>query len=229
MKKSILLCLTLLYLSTSFARSKAAFKIGLGAGVNFAKIKEKYYSDINKGIVAFDASIPMEIRVAKYFALQPEIHFIQKGFSLNYDGVGGVDKVYRRRIYAQIPLNFKLIIPVQDKVSLNAYLGFGVGYALTNQQITKYTDGTKKKETFPYDNNVNDDNLAYRRYDLCMPIGFGADVKVSEKITFFTDIRFDLDLNNNIQYKVIPSPTPQYYYRNIVVSMGIFFITNHKK
>lgn len=226
MKKTLLYCL--LVSVTSFSYSKAGFKIGVGAGVNLCKIKDKYYSDINDKMVGFDAAIPMEIKVSKYFAIQPEIHFMEKGFSLKYYGVGNVDKLFRRRIYAEVPINFKLVVPIKGKSFVNAYIGISAGYALTNKQVTKFSDGKKKSETFPYDNNVNDDNIAYRRYDLSLPLGLGYEYKVSSKVSIYADLRYIFDFNNNIRYKTTPDPTPQYYYRNFVFSMGMFFIAKDK-
>lgn len=226
MKKLTLYFLFISFSSLSF--SKAGFKIGLGAGVNLCKIKDKYYSDINDKMVAYDLSIPMEIKVAKYFAIQPEIHFIQKGFSLKYYGVNDIAKIYRRRDYIEMPINFKFVLPIKDKSFINAYIGVGFGYALSNKQITKYENGEKKKEKFPYDNNLDDDNLAYRRYDIILPVGFGYEYKISQRFSVFADLRWSLDLNNNIRYKVTPDPTPQYYYRNFIFSMGMNFIAKNK-
>ncbi|MBK9794487.1 MAG: PorT family protein [Sphingobacteriales bacterium] len=226
MKKLTLYVFFICISTVSF--SNAGFKIGAGVGISAAKIKEKYYSDRNKNMLAFDVAIPMEIKVARYFAIQPEIHFIQKGFGLKYYGVNGVENIYRKRIYIEMPVNFKFVYPIKDKSFINAYIGFGVGYALTNKQLTKYSDGQKKKESFPYDNNVDDDNIAYRRYDLILPIGFGYEYKVSSKVSVYADLRWSLDVNNNIRYKVKPDPTPQYYYRNFIFSMGVNFIAKDK-
>lgn len=67
MKKLTLYALFICFSTAVF--SKAGFKIGIGAGLNLCKIKDKYYSDINDKMVAFDVAIPMEIKVAKYFAI----------------------------------------------------------------------------------------------------------------------------------------------------------------
>ncbi len=222
------LFLYLLLSSSLLCFSKAGFKIGVGAGLNISKIKDNYYSDINDKILAMDAAIPMEIKLSKYFAIQPEIHIIEKGFSLKYYGLNGINKVFRRRFYFEVPVNFKVVIPIKEKSFVNAYLGVGFGYALTNRQITKYEDGTKKGEKFPYDNNVDDDNIAYRRYDIILPIGIGYEYKISNKISIYADMRCSLDMNNNIRYKIKPDPTPRYYYRNFIFSLGMFFIAKDK-
>ena len=210
MKRLIVYTLLLSIYVNSFA--KAGFKIGAGVGISAAKIKEKFYSDRNKNMLAFDVAIPMEIKVARYFAIQPEIHFIQKGFSLNYDGVSGINKIYRRRNYIEV----------------NAYIGVGFGYALTNKQITKFENGEKQSEKFPYDNNLDDDNIAYRRYDIILPIGFGYEYKINDKFAVYADLRWSLDVNNNIQYKNKPDPTPSYFYRNFIFSLGMYFIAKER-
>ena len=226
MKRLIVYTLLLTIYVNSFAN--AGFKIGAGVGISAAKIKEKFYSDRNKNMLAFDVAIPMEIKVARYFAIQPEIHFIQKGFSLNYDGVGGINKIYRRRNYIEVPVNFKFIYPFKNKSSVNAYIGVGFGYALTNKQITKFENGEKQSEKFPYDNNLDDDNIAYRRYDIILPIGFGYEYKINDKFAVYADLRWSLDVNNNIQYKNKPDPTPSYFYRNFIFSLGMYFIAKER-
>ncbi len=218
---ALIICITATY-------AKAGFKIGIGAGLNVAKIKEKYYSDINSNMIAFDVAVPMEIKVSKYFAIQPELHLIQKGFSLKYYGIGGVDKIFRRRNYFEVPINFKFVFPIKDKSFVNFYTGIGFGYALTNKQITKYENSEKQKEKFPYDNNVDDDNLAYRRYDIVIPIGFGYEFKLNDKISLYTDLRWNIDANNNIRYKTKPDPVPRYAYRNFLFSIGMFYIAKDK-
>lgn len=227
MKKILVISAIILFCAVS-GYSKAGFKIGLGAGVNVCKIKDKYYSDINDRMVAYDVSIPMEIKVSKYFAIQPEVHFIQKGFSLKYYGINDISKIFRRRDYIEMPVNFKVIFPIRDKSFVNAYIGVGAGYALSNRQITKYENGDRKTDKFPYDNNVDDDNIAYRRFDIILPIGFGYEYRLNNKISIFADLRWSLDVNNNIRYKVKPDPMPRYMYRNFIFSIGLNFIAKDK-
>lgn len=212
-----------------FAQARVGFKIGASGGFNYAFIKDKYYSDVNKGMASFDVGVPMEIRLTKRFAIQPEIHFTQKGFSLNYYGISGIEKVLRKRNFIEIPILFKFVVPVSEKLSMSLFSGVSTGYALTNSQKTKFSDGTKKTEKFPFDTNVDDDNMAYNKVDVSIPIGFDFQYKISDKIALFTDMRFNLDMTNNIKYKVKPSPTPSYKYRNFIISMGMNFILKEKE
>lgn len=227
MKNKLLLIFSFIILSIS-TQANVGFKVGVNTGLTVAKIKDKYYSDRNSNLVGFQVGIPMEIKISKYFAIQPEINFVQKGFSLKNYGIAGIDKEFRRRTYLDIPILFKLIYPMSEKHSANLYLGFSVGYALNNQQILKLSDGTKVKNKLPFDNNVNDDNIAYRRYDLCIPFGFGYEYKINQQLAFFTDLRWLFDVNNNIQYKIKPDPTPSYKYRNFIFSVGLSFIAKNK-
>ena len=219
---ALLLCMA----TTSF--SKPGFKIGISGGYCLDKIKEKNYSDREKRMSAFDVAIPMEIKISDYFAIQPEVHFIQKGFGIDMYGIGGVETQYKRRIYAEVHILFKGIFDFKEKSSINFYTGIGVGVAITNKIVQKNTDGSKTKENYPYDNNVDDDNQAYRRYDIVIPIGFGYEYRIADRLSFFTDIRYNMDVNNNIRYKVKPSPTPKYKYRNFILSVGFNFIAKER-
>lgn len=208
---------------------KAGVKIGAGVGFNACKIKEKYYSDRNSNMIGYDVAIPMEIKLARYFALQPEIHFMQKGFSLNNYGVGGVNKEFRKRNFIEFPILLKALFSFRNRSTVNFYTGVGVGYALTNQQVLKYTDGHKEKNKLPFDTNVDDDGLAYNKLDVTVPIGFGYEFKLNEKLAIYTDLRWNLDVTNNIKYKVKPSPEPYYKYRNFIFSVGIFYIAKSRE
>jgi len=220
-KLTLLLFCTILFVTVY---SKAGFKIGAGAGLNVCKIKDKYYSDRNSNMIGYDVAIPMEIKVSKYFAIQPEIHFMQKGFSLKSYGIDDINKEFRKRNYIEFPVLLKVIFPVKEKSSFNFITGIGIGYALSNQQVIKYTDGHKEKNKLDFDTNVQDDNMAYNKLDICIPIGFGYEYKFNEKASLYTDLRWNIDANNNIKYQNKPIPTPSYKYRNFMFSVGIFFI-----
>lgn len=223
--------LTLFFVLAALAITTQAgvgFKIGVGVGLSVAKIKDKYYSDRNKSMLAYDVAIPMEIKVSKYFAIQPEIHFIQKGFALENYGMSGVDKIFRRRNYIEFPVLLKGIMPIGDKTYLTLYTGAGVGYALTNKQVLKLSAGGKEKEKFPFDTNVEDDNIAYNKLDVIIPFGMGFERELTDKISFYTDLRWHFDVTNNIRYNVKPDPTPSYKYRNFIFSIGCNFIAKQK-
>lgn len=222
MKKLSVLILSSLFIVQVFA--KAGFKIGVGAGLNLCKIKEKNYSNIEGNMVSYDVAIPMEIKLAKYFALQPEVHFMEKGFSLNRYGINNINKEFRRRTFVEIPILLKVLFPIKEKSSVNFFTGVSIGYALKNKQILKYDDGHKETNKLTFDTDVNDDGIAYNKLDISIPIGFGYEYKFHDKISLYTDLRWNIDVNNNIKFLTKPSPTPYYKYRNFSFSVGIFFI-----
>ena len=210
-----------------FSFAKAGFKIGVGAGVNVCKIKQKYYSDRNSNMVGFDVAIPMEIKISQYFAIQPEIHFLQKGFSLKSYGIGGIEKEFRRRNFIEFPILLKGLYTIKEKSTLSFFTGVGVGYALSNKQVLKFSDGHKESNKLPFDTDISD-GTAYNKLDVCIPIGFGYEYKLNDKISIYTDMRWNLDVTNNIKYLNKPSPTPYYKYRNFMFSVGIFYIAKNK-
>lgn len=207
--------------------SKGGFKIGVGAGLNVCKIKERNYSDRNSSMIGYDVAIPMEIKVAKYFAIQPEIHFIQKGFSLSSYMID-VSTEYRKRNFIEFPILFKALFTIKEKNTLSFFTGVGVGYAMANVQFLKYIDGHKKRNKLPFDTNIDDDGIAYNKLDITVPVGFGYEYKINDKLALYTDLRWNLDVNNNIKYKVKPSPEPYYKYRNFIFSVGLFYIAKSR-
>lgn len=222
MKKYLILCFLGVIQLNMLA--KVGFRIGAGVGLNIAHIKEKGYSSFDKPMLAFDVDIPMEIMVSRHFSIQPEIHLIQKGFMLKYDGVGGIEKQWRRRNFIEFPILFKGAFQPTDNSAFGIYCGVGIGYALTNKQITKYTDGSKAKEKFPYDTNL-DDGIAYNRLDVTMPIGIDYHIDVKEQLGLFVDMRYNVDLSRNIKYRPKDNSAANYYYRNFVITMGFSFRT----
>ncbi len=210
-----------------FAFAKAGFKIGVGAGVNVCKIKQKYYSDRNSNMVGFDVAIPMEIKISQYFAIQPEIHFLQKGFSLKAYGIGGIEKEFRRRNFIEFPILLKGLYTIKEKSTLSFFTGVGVGYALSNKQVLKFSDGHKETNKLPFDTDISD-GTAYNKIDVTIPIGFGYEYKLNDKISIYTDMRWNLDITNNIKYLNKTSTTPYYKYRNFIFSVGIFYIAKSK-
>lgn len=114
MRKSILLLvIASLFVSKSSAQKSPIFKFGLKAGINYANLNG---SDINtSALTSFHAGIVTEIKVFKYFAIQPELLYSTQGAELKDLGTQFKNE-----------LGY-IAIPILAKFSLNDQLSLELG------------------------------------------------------------------------------------------------------
>ncbi|NBC08282.1 MAG: outer membrane beta-barrel protein [Bacteroidetes bacterium] len=164
---------------------------GLRAGLNSATIN--FEDETGLGIepdsrIGLDLALMASLGITEEFSIQPELHFIQKGFRLDLDfGVGDV-------VESQVLVNY-LEIPVLAKYAfggetLQGFVNGGpsIGYGLSGKSKAK-SNGVEEEE----DLDFKEDGV--KRTDFSFVFGGGLSIKAGPA-TVFLDIRYLLGLTN---------------------------------
>lgn len=172
----------LMFLSVGLC-AQATF--GIRAGVNIAT--QNYDTD---GLdVSFDSKIGLDIAVlvelgiTEQFAIQPELHYIQKGYKVD-DFFGFGEEATFTVNYLDLPILGKLTFG--ESVKFNALLGPSFGFALSGK-----TEVGDESEDLDFD---EDDG--YQRFELGLVIGAGVSLPMGDVSSIFFDVRYILGVSN---------------------------------
>ena len=221
--KQILFAALITLFGNTFIFAQVA--IGLKAGANFGNVHTtealgdltpdfKYATGAVAGAVA-------EISFGKYFSVQPELNWVQKGFRFSesidipvgkIDIPAGVEAVIRTN-YLELPLLTKVKIG-NDIVQGYAVLGPSVGYAMSGKLITR----TRFLFEFdPIRTDLNFDNLDYNRFEVAAVGGLGLQVNFNGG-KWFADARYTQGLTELYNFPIV---NEQIKNRGIALSTGI--------
>ncbi|MBK8565290.1 MAG: PorT family protein [Saprospiraceae bacterium] len=165
----------------------AQISIGARGGFNFAKeyVKVSYAgeseSETSEVMTGAAFAGMVEIGLSKYFAVQPELVFIQKGASGKNEG----DEIVLNHIELPLLAKFKY-----SSQYFNAFATAGptFGYAMSG----KYGDYKYKDEDWE----------GYNRFEIGASIGGGLGLNL-KKGTAFVDVRYQFSLNNLAEVSAI--------------------------
>ncbi len=162
-------------LTLSFQQiATAQIAIGLKTGGNFATVGVTDFLDQVtpdfKYAPGFTAGVVSEINFGRYFALQPELNFVQKGFRWDESigvPIGNVEipigaEATLRTNYLEMPVLAKLKLG-NERVQGYIAAGPALGYALNGQLITRPRVFI---EFDPIKTDLNLDNLDYERFEV---------------------------------------------------------------
>lgn len=221
--KQVLFATLIIVFGNSFLSAQIA--LGLKAGANFGNVHTtqalndltpdfKYATGAVAGGVA-------EISFGKYFALQPELNWVQKGFRFS-EGidipVGGIDipagvEATIRTNYLELPLLAKAKVG-NDVIQAYAVLGPSIGYALNGKLITR----TRLFFEFdPIRTDLNFDNLDYNRFEVAAVGGLGLQVNFNVG-KWFADARYTQGLTELYNFPIV---NEQIKNRGVALSTGI--------
>ncbi len=164
--------------------------VGAKGGVNIANVDtddpELADSESRTGLVG---GVFLSIGLGDVFALQPELLFSQKGFSLTE----GNDELGAELDYFAIPLLLKLMLPIEDSsVRPGIYAGGVVSFE-SSCGLTGVIDGV----TVDQDCDVTIDGEEFTREKTDYGLVFGAEVQVDVGgVVLLVDGRYDLGLRN---------------------------------
>ena len=127
MKRTLLALFFALFFLGSYSSLQAQFGIRLGGHLAKQEIKSNAVNFSFKTRVGLDIGLLFGIPVSEGFALQPEIHFVQKGYKIN-DIVLGED-VLSTLNYIEVPLTAKILFG--DETNLFFQAGPTIGYMLS--------------------------------------------------------------------------------------------------
>lgn len=184
-------------LALNSLQAQVTFSVGPKAGANFGTVHASgIIGDLApdfKFMTGVNAGVASEIGFGKYFALQPELNFVQKGFRLQEsipvelfktDIPVGVELVTRIN-YIEAPILAKFTLG-NEKVQGYAVAGPSFGYATNGTLITR---PKLFFELDPIRTDLNLNSLGYEQFEVSGVAGLG--VQVNTKLgKFFADARY---------------------------------------
>ncbi len=167
---SVLIFFLGFHLAQSFAQDLG---LGVKAGVNIMNFNLDNVTEFNTSnnrnlqeeyntLIGFNGAVFLDVRFSKFFALQPELYFNQKGGSykgtgVNSDGVETVVEYDLRAFYVEVPVLAKLSAS-DDLWRVSALIGLSIAIGAggnNNFSIQNDFVNTSRKEQIDYDDAIN--------------------------------------------------------------------------
>ncbi len=205
---------------------QAQISIGVRTGFNLATwsytpkntTSNTNYTITEPLLLGFTFVMPIEVKLSNNFALQPELSFIQKGFTQKRES--GSDYVQDTYIfnYLEVPLLAKIILG-NKKFKVGVLAGPSFGYLVSGRDVTAY--GASQK-FYVYNKNIdfNDAiNKTTNRFDIGLVLGVQPAYNITDYSRIFFDARYQLGLSD------IKNDSPdntQIFNRGIGLSVGAF-------
>lgn len=194
MKKHVFCCMALA-LALFTASSVWAQNLGIKGGINLASISESASDDLedyeDNAIVGIQAGLVAELPISGFFAIQPELLWVQKGGKATYTLLGNELETTVRYNHIQLPVLAKIKATTEGSdFGLFFYGGPFASFSLNGKSTVKTTTalGTVEEEK---DIDYSDDDNYERRFDWGATFGLGFNVGA-----LFLDLRYDLGINN---------------------------------
>jgi hypothetical protein len=205
MKKTILVALSVLAM-TYAASAQNDLTFGLKAGVNYSNVYdsegEQFNADPKLGLAA---GAFLSIPLGKYFGIQPEVLFSQKGFKATGTMFGSTYNVTRTTNYIDVPL-FLALKPTE---TITLLAGPQFAYLIKQKDVFSNPSGNFQQET-----EFKNDNI--RKNILCFIAGL--DVNLNHTVL---GARAGWDLSNNNGNG--SSSTPRYKNAWLQATIGFRF------
>lgn len=206
----------LLFLSGAFiSLSAQSVCIGGRAGLHLANIEIRNGSSLTVGTenrAGLDVGLLLEIGVAEGFRLQPELHYLQQGFRLDFDFLG--DKVKSNTVlhYLHLPALAKYRFNIGEGPVAGFFLGGPTfGYAMSGKTIAR-SGGEKESEDVEFGEG------GLRRFDFGLSFGAGAELATGTT-RLFVEARYLLGIAN-IANPVEPRDESALRNRGITFAVG---------
>ncbi len=204
---------------------QAQVAVGLKGGANFGNVYmtetlDKITPDFKAATGAVAGGVA-EVNFGKYFAVQSELNWVQKGFRFTQDvniPVGKLDipagvEATIRTNYLELPLLAKAKIG-NDVIQAYAVLGPSVGYAMNGKLITR----TRLLFEFdPIRTNLNFNDLDYNRFEVSAVGGVGVQVNFNGG-KWFADARYTQGLTQLYNFPIV---NEQIKNRGVALSTGV--------
>jgi len=167
--------------------TQAQTTFGARAGLNLANIS----IDSDFGGISTDSRMGItiallaDVGVSESFSVQPELHYIQKGYKVETEFLGYMIKGTLTLNYLELPIHAKYKF---GKENLGGYVLAGptIGYALSGN-AEQCENGNCQSEKIEFD-----ENDGFKRFELGLSLGGG--VTIGENL--FIDIRYVLGISN---------------------------------
>lgn len=196
MKKAFLLILTtLLVITSSSIQAQTSISVGGRAGLNFANLS--FDPDVRAGITkssrtGFKFGGVLEVGFASMFALQIEPMYAQGGSVLDNVPFGFANgKVTFKISYIEIPILFKVKIPVAGSITPYAFVGPNLGLVLSSKELDEGGGQSQETDMKDMTSSIN----------FALDFGAGAGFKIVPLTTIILDVRYSLGLSNMLNDK----------------------------
>lgn len=186
----------LLVLVAGFASVRAqSLSVGVRGGMNLANVAVEDEDDVElDNRSGLDIGLLLNIGISESFSIQPEIHYMQKGyrFELEEEFFGEVITIDQDVLlnYLEVPILAKLALG-NETVQLMINAGPSLGYAL-NGKVESEIFGEKEEEDIDFSDDENED---FNRLDFSMLFGLGLGFNTGPA-TIFVDARYLLGLRS---------------------------------
>ena len=165
-------------------------------------------------IAGLNAAFFAEIGLSKAVALQPELHYIQKGWRQNFGFFEDEDSFIKFN-YVEIPVLFKYRFGKFEATNGYAILGPSIGYALSGKGKDGISGETEKLDF--------DEADGFNRTDFGLVIGAGINIPAGPG-SFVLDLRYNLGITTMISEEAdIGLGSGKILNRAINVSVGYRF------
>ncbi|MCL4548517.1 MAG: PorT family protein [Bacteroidetes bacterium] len=191
MKKIFVLILAaMLIVASSNIQAQTQVSFGARAGLNIANFS--FDPDVATGVTkssrtGFKFGGALEVGFAPMFALQVEPMFSTGGSELS--GQGG--KLTFKTSSIEIPILFKVKIPVAGSVTPYAFVGPNLGFVLSSKSLLEAGGQSQETDMKDQTSSVN----------FALDFGAGAGFKVAPLTTILFDVRYSLGLTNMLNDK----------------------------
>jgi len=190
-KCTLLLCIAACLITISEAYAQPSVALGGKIGASFSGFRGDDAGDVSfrKGVAG---GLFVAISPAGFFTIQPELLFQQRGAVSENKTLNIKSDV--KIGYMNIPVLFKLRLPIAEKFYPHVYIGPQFSYKLKSETSI---------EAFDLGTITSDINL--RNYDLGGVFGFGLDVEINH-LFLTVDFRYalgalDIEESDDFQIK----------------------------
>lgn len=185
----------------------AQTNFGVRAGLNLASINidfEGLTASPSSRIGVTLAGIA-EIGVSENMAIQPELHFIQKG----YKSDSGGDETKLSLNYLELPIHVKYLFGGEGQIGGYVLGGPAVGFALGGKSKTCF-NGNCDSENVEFS-----DDDGFRRLEV--GLSFGGGITINQNL--FVDLRYVLGITN-----LAEEDFQEIKYRNKGIQLGVGYM-----
>jgi len=185
--KSLMKFLTICFVFFYSLSIQAQTTFGVRAGVNIATVNfEADGLDVSPDSrVGLTIAGIANIGITETFSVQPEVHFIQKGYKITLEFLGETLEETLKLNYLEIPIHAKYKFG-QENVGGFVMAGPAIGFAL-NGEAESCDGGDCVSEDLEFD-----DDDGFNRFEVGLSVGGGVTIGSN----FFVDIRYVLGLTN---------------------------------
>jgi hypothetical protein len=219
MKKSVLLFLfSFSTVVTSFAQLSIGGRLGVGLPTitgDENSTAPTYTRGSNLGILG---GLNFNLKIDKNLSFQPELLFIQGGYTMNQDIAGSIAKSSVNHNYIQVPVLFKGSFG-GESFKINVHAGPTLGFTIDGNRTTTYLGKETVTHLFKDEQYVKEFNKqGIAPFDFGVLVGIGGELKLGQGTAF-------LDIRSNFGLSDISNPGTEPIKRNLIpyVSFGYMF------